>query len=984
MRQAQQALAATGLAAAVAALLLGAFVLGGGGLFVASLEPAERESLAGLLDGRWPTLLLAALAVVAVVAAGAGPLYRRWVAAPARLHEQAQVLLGTDVHRELAVPEGSAALRGLADTLNGLVRQRETLRAERAAEVARASRGVEQERARLAALMSELTQSVVVCNLDGRVLLYNQRARLQFRALSDAPTLADGAELLGLGRSIYTVFDRKLVAHALDSVQQRLQRGAAHPSAQFITITRSGQLLRAQMAPVRAVAGPGESADEAAGEGRAPRLTGFVLMLDNITREYEQDSGRERLLLELTEDSRRSLANLQAAVEMLDDPTLEPPMRERFLGVLRDEARTMGERLRSVVARSAEDLATRWPLEEMLGADLVQAVARRIEAAGALRVVAREVDAGLWLKVDSFSLMQALAYLAQRLGDEFGVRAIDLRLSAADAQRARLDLMWAGQAMSTETVMTWEMDAMDAPEPRGAGTAAPALSVRDVVQRHGGEFWFERDRARHQAFFRFLLPLAPAAQAETEDFVRHDSRPEFYDFDLFAGADAEHALDDRRLVDLTYTVFDTETTGLDPAAGDEILQIGATRLVNGRLLKGESFDQLVDPRRSIPPASIPIHGITPEMVEGKPGIEVVLPAFHAYARDTVLVAHNAAFDLRFLQLKEVGGSTGAAASSSRCSTRCCCRRSVHPASGVAPAGGDRRALRRAGDRPPHRARRCDGHRRGVPEADPDARAAGHPHAAPGPRGGAADLLRAHQVLSSATAWRAAARSAPVALRQHRLLRADHAEGVLQLAALEVAQFGQRQHVVRHLAARQLGSLVSDAHGTEEFERIAQVARAALADLAAVGRPQQAVVGVDRGMAAGQCADPAQRHDRRDAVVLEVDHVAQRAMAHRRDVAEHRQRRLLRQRVAHQVGQEDAVVARTAQHLGLQRLEQRHRAADQPQHRSTRRSASARSARGGRSSRGPSRSSRAAAAASARCGPSSRPGTARSRRRRGLR
>ena len=58
--------------------------------------------------------------------------------------------------------------------------------------------------------MSELTQSVVVCNLDGRILLYNNRARLQFRALSDAPAVAGGGELIGLGRS--RIKDRKFNA----------------------------------------------------------------------------------------------------------------------------------------------------------------------------------------------------------------------------------------------------------------------------------------------------------------------------------------------------------------------------------------------------------------------------------------------------------------------------------------------------------------------------------------------------------------------------------------------------------------------------------------------------------------------------------------------------------------------------------------------------------------------------------------------------
>ena len=250
--------------------------------------------------------------------------------------------------------------------------------------------------------------------------------------------------------------------------------------------------------------------------------------------------------------------------------------------------------------------------------------------------------------IDSFSLLQALASLSSRLVDAFGVKVLSLRLCEADGH-ARLDLVWSGHAMSTETVMTWES------EPMRIGDESTPLSVRDVVERHDGAMWFERDRARQQAFFRFLLPISATA-APPDLPAPGESRPEYYDFDLFGATEPDSPLDDRSLNELTFTVFDTETTGLDPGAGDEIIQIGAVRIVNGRLLRGECFDQLVDPARTIPAASIPIHGITPAMVEGQPRIGDVLPAFQRFARDSVLVAHNAAFDMKFLQLKEA--STG--------------------------------------------------------------------------------------------------------------------------------------------------------------------------------------------------------------------------------------------------------------------------------------------------------------------------------------
>ena len=597
--------------------------------------------VADLLGPRLPLVLLVVLAAGLCAAAAAQPLYRRWIAVPARLLEEAGVLLATDTRRELRAEGGSPDLQSLAAVVNELAAQRDRLRAEMAAEVSRASLGTLQERNRLAALMSELTQSVVVCNLDGRILLYNNRARLQFRALSDAPALADGAELIGLGRSIYTVFDRKLIAHALESVQHRLQRGAAHPSAQFVTTTRSGQLLRAQMAPVRSVS-----------EEVTTDVSGFVLVLDNITRDYEDESARERVLHGLTEGSRGSLANLQAAVEMLDDPALDPRDARPLLAgrARRGAGHEPAHQYPGGTERAGpgNPLAAGGNARRRPGAG--RAATHRVADRPAHRSAPRSM-ASLWLKVDSFALLQALTYLALRLRDEFEVKTVQLRLSAADeGSRARLDLLWAGQAMSTETVMSWEMD------PIATGGESSSLTVRDVVQRHGGAFWFERDRVRHQAFFRFLLPLAPRAEAQArsdQGFLRSASRPEYYDFDLFGSHGGEHCeLDERRLEELTFTVFDTETTGLDPTGGDEIIQIGATRVLNGRVLKGECFEQLVNPGRVIPAASIPIHGITQDMVRGQPTIEVVLPAFYAFAQDTVLVAHNAAFDMRFLQLKE--------------------------------------------------------------------------------------------------------------------------------------------------------------------------------------------------------------------------------------------------------------------------------------------------------------------------------------------
>ena len=225
------------------------------GLVGATLDDAGRATVWRLVGEQSVLLLLTWGAGMAAIAWALKRWFDHWITPSVQLAEEAQVVLKTDVVRTLPL-RGNAETQALAGLFNQLVAQREELRGEMDAKVSQAAQGIEQEKSRLAALMSELTQSVVVCNLDGRVLLYNNRARMQFRALSQAPGVAGGAELIGLGRSIYGVFDQRLVAHALDNIRQRMQRGAGQPSAQFVTTTPSGQLLRVQMAPVRATTAP--------------------------------------------------------------------------------------------------------------------------------------------------------------------------------------------------------------------------------------------------------------------------------------------------------------------------------------------------------------------------------------------------------------------------------------------------------------------------------------------------------------------------------------------------------------------------------------------------------------------------------------------------------------------------------------------------------------------------------------------------------
>ncbi len=621
------------------ALLLAAG-LGAGFLLAAALPPAT--------PGAW-ALAAAVLAAVLVLGWLLLRFARGYLRQVQELAETGRTLLAANPTLRAApgTPlDTDPDILALAGIFNALAARFAALQGERAEAIRQGRVEMEEERNLLAALLSELSEGVLACNLEGQILLYNRNACTLLGAADDTATGA----FVGLGRSIFSMLDRETVAHAIAQAEARRARleGSEKAGAErtvvvsFVAAAANGLLLRAALTPF-------------AGAGGSER--GYVLILQDLSEDIERSIRRDRLLQTLTERTRSSVAAIRAASETIEHfPHMTEEQRRRLQTVILDEAQALSEHLGETLRTHAGDLRAQWQLEEIHGADLLWSLQRHLQDACSLPAHIHTLDETLWLKIDSYTLLQGLG---QALGGlaVLGVTGIELRLQAAGGFAA-LEAAWtqpqagaaAGEAAAWDA---WQRQALLVDDADGV------LSLREVADRHGGEVWVERQVDPPGAALRLLLPQTaepPRPGAVTPSAVANHpaapvpSRPAYYDFDLFARREVTPQ-EDRPLSELVCTVFDTETTGLQPDY-DEIIAIGALRIVNGRMLRGEIFEQLIDPRRPVPAASIAFHGITDAMLAGQPPVERVLPLFHQFAAGAVLVGHNLAFDLRMFAAKE--------------------------------------------------------------------------------------------------------------------------------------------------------------------------------------------------------------------------------------------------------------------------------------------------------------------------------------------
>lgn len=580
-------------------------------------------------------ILLGMLAATAVIAFAAEALFRLIIQPLTRIDEEIVLINATNPAHRLT-PEGSSKVQNVARAVNRMADRFETLIKGDQEKIDRMMADAEHERNILAAVLAELPQGMIICNQDCDILLYNQRAKFLLESPENQPPQdhehVDRDGFIGLGRSVFDVLDKNQILHALEEIDTNLDSGGREAIAYIVARTESGILLRIEMAPVL---------------NYEQDLTGFILMIDDITRQTRTAGEVETQLKIFSRGIRASSAGIRTTVEaILDYPKMPPEKLSEFLNIIYNEARSLGSM--AVDSDSSPHVVNAdWSLTPLSVGALASTIESKVRKVGGLPITMAPPEEDFFIKADTYALNLAVLFILDRLRS---LSPLSLILQWGRSNGiAHIDIIFSGPHLTSELLREWEQQRLAVD-----GKNLP-FTLSEVVRRHGAEICTYRSDAndKHSAVRLWLPVCDPTPENDARGVtVLPRSRPEFYDFDLFSTSRTRTRDADCYLRDLTCTVFDTETTGLDPDGGDEILSIAAVRIVNGRLLQQECFEQLVDPGRFIPERSTSIHGISDEMVKGSPPIEQVLLAFRRFVGDTVMLAHNAAFDMRMLQLKE--------------------------------------------------------------------------------------------------------------------------------------------------------------------------------------------------------------------------------------------------------------------------------------------------------------------------------------------
>jgi DNA polymerase-3 subunit epsilon len=599
------------------------------------LSPADQVTVAGIVQQHLGYFCIAIFFLLLVIGFTVEWFFRFYIIPVNQLTQEIHLINTVNPSLRARV-HGSEDVRYLAKTINQQADVLANLKHSYEQQLEEAKSKSENEKEILAALLADLPQGILVCNVDGQIVFYNRKVKDLLARYQPSGQDQDGdAQWIGLGRSVYGFVDSSLISRALKRVEDKLVQNQPLINERFLIKAKDESMLPAELLPVL---------------NPENRITGFILYIEDLQAERKRKQAVSQHLQSWQHQMIQSISVVKTTAEILMDETSPSPQaRDQMIQLLAEQSNLAAELLAKSHVQEEWSSHDNWPLTPTSVAEWSQFITQQVAEILGFELGIANSELDIQVSIDRHHLTGVLLLVLKKADPNIFPGSARGRFRQQGSW-LYLDITWQGEAVSNDLLKKWKSQPLELYDTR------LSLPLADILAYHGAKLWLCGDpESPERAGITLLVPIpggherVPSGGQMT---ILPESRPEYYDFNLFQQAGQSSELDNRPLTALTYTVFDTETTGLDPKGGDEIISIGAVRIVNGRLLKKEKFDQLVNPQRNVPRESIKYHGIQPLKLKNQPTIDKVLPEFHRFARDTILVGHNVAFDMRMLQLKE--------------------------------------------------------------------------------------------------------------------------------------------------------------------------------------------------------------------------------------------------------------------------------------------------------------------------------------------
>lgn len=386
-----------------------------------------------------------------------------------------------------------------------------------------------------ALVIDNLPQAIIACNARGEILLYNKQVITILKLKKDNDLFSF------LGQKITSLIDKNLIEHTLDEINERLKKNVLDTISYFIFKVHQ-QTIQAGVTPLLDSAG---------------HFKGFILILDDITRQNNIDKKMETILHSLAKDARSPIASIRAAIEaMREFPRMDQTRQEKFKEIIHNESLALSHILNDVSETYSGLTGIKESIESIPAFSLLETIARRSSKKLNIELNLGDIDKDIQIKADRYAIIMVILFLLSKLKDKTGNHEFVGSLSMEN-MIVNIDFHWQGKPLKAEMIKRWEDQYPDV-----SGQIFPVTLKETINANHAALWPFEADNEHAMPYLRLLIPGEKnrAFQTVKPMNVLPETQFEWYDPELFNKSGLDPELDNRLLTELSYTSLIREIT----------------------------------------------------------------------------------------------------------------------------------------------------------------------------------------------------------------------------------------------------------------------------------------------------------------------------------------------------------------------------------------------------------------------------------------